>query len=216
MREKEIRVCLFCGMDYTPRKKANKYCGNDCAKEHRRKNSLEQIVCGVCGLSFTSKRSEKRRFCSSSCAAVKNNTLHPKRRLENVCKIEFCDTPISNSASYCVEHKESYTRLKSEKRIQDWINGQWAGGTQYGIATFVRTYLLEEADYKCSKCGFNTPHPDDNKTILEINHINGDGTDHSPENLEVVCPNCHALTSSYRGRNQGNGRPQYYIRRSKA
>ena len=36
---------------------------------------------------------------------------------------------------------------------------------------------------------------------LEIHHKNGDNRDNRLENLAILCPNCHALTDSYRGRN---------------
>ena len=35
---------------------------------------------------------------------------------------------------------------------------------------------------------------------LEIHHINGVNTDNRIENLQLLCPNCHALTDNYRGR----------------
>jgi len=35
---------------------------------------------------------------------------------------------------------------------------------------------------------------------LELDHINGDPTDNRLENLRVLCPNCHALTTTYRGK----------------
>ena len=38
---------------------------------------------------------------------------------------------------------------------------------------------------------------------LELHHINGDHTDNRLENLAALCPNCHALTSTYAGRNRG-------------
>ena len=35
---------------------------------------------------------------------------------------------------------------------------------------------------------------------LELDHINGDPTDNRLENLRILCPNCHALTETYRGK----------------
>lgn len=37
---------------------------------------------------------------------------------------------------------------------------------------------------------------------LELNHIDGNKYNHKLENLEVLCPNCHAMTETYRGRNK--------------
>ncbi len=36
---------------------------------------------------------------------------------------------------------------------------------------------------------------------LELDHINGVNTDHRIENLRILCPNCHAQTPTYRGKN---------------
>lgn len=36
---------------------------------------------------------------------------------------------------------------------------------------------------------------------LELEHVNGDNRDNRLENLKIICPNCHALTPTYRGRN---------------
>ena len=37
---------------------------------------------------------------------------------------------------------------------------------------------------------------------LELHHKNGNRLDNSFENLQIVCPNCHALTEHYRGSNK--------------
>ena len=37
---------------------------------------------------------------------------------------------------------------------------------------------------------------------LELDHINGDRHDNRIENLRVLCPNCHSLKPTHRGRNR--------------
>lgn len=61
--------------------------------------------------------------------------------------------------------------------------------------------LIEEGvkEWKCEKCG-NTEWLG-NPIPLELHHKNGDRSDNELENLELVCPNCHALTDTYRGKN---------------
>ena len=53
--------------------------------------------------------------------------------------------------------------------------------------------------HQCEKCGLkewqNKPIP------LEVHHIDGDELNNELDNLELNCPNCHALTENYRGKN---------------
>jgi 5-methylcytosine-specific restriction endonuclease McrA len=35
---------------------------------------------------------------------------------------------------------------------------------------------------------------------LELDHINGVNSDNRLENLRILCPNCHAQTTTYRGK----------------
>lgn len=37
---------------------------------------------------------------------------------------------------------------------------------------------------------------------LQMDHINGKKMDHRLENLRLICPNCHSLTPTYKGRNK--------------
>lgn len=65
----------------------------------------------------------------------------------------------------------------------------------------LRRKLLEEGykEYKCECCGNTTwmgkPIP------LEVHHKDGNRNNNTMENFELLCPNCHAFTDSYRGKN---------------
>jgi hypothetical protein len=37
---------------------------------------------------------------------------------------------------------------------------------------------------------------------LELHHKDGNSSNNNIENLELLCPNCHAFTDNYRGKNQ--------------
>lgn len=64
----------------------------------------------------------------------------------------------------------------------------------------LKNRLLKEniKEYKCENCKLkewcNKPIP------LELHHINGIKDDLRIENLQILCPNCHALTNNYRGK----------------
>jgi hypothetical protein len=50
----------------------------------------------------------------------------------------------------------------------------------------------------CEKCGV---HDWCGETLrCELDHIDGDRTNHSFENLRILCPNCHSQTDTYRGK----------------
>lgn len=68
--------------------------------------------------------------------------------------------------------------------------------------TVIRRYVLKYnlLHYQCNKCG-NVGEWNKKPLVLELDHINGKFNDHRLENLQWLCPNCHAQTSTYRGKN---------------
>lgn len=44
---------------------------------------------------------------------------------------------------------------------------------------------------------------------LEVHHIDGDKLNNTLDNLQLLCPNCHALTENYRGKNMNHNHNNY-------
>jgi hypothetical protein len=68
--------------------------------------------------------------------------------------------------------------------------------------------MLKEAGHKCSVCNWKKINPFSQSCPLNIDHIDGDSTNNNKENLQVLCPNCHSLTSTWGSLNKGNGRAE--------
>lgn len=72
----------------------------------------------------------------------------------------------------------------------------------------IQSYKLKKRLYesgiklpKCELCGWSKVSTD-GRIPLELDHINGEHTDNRLENLRILCPNCHSLQSTHRGRNK--------------
>lgn len=57
----------------------------------------------------------------------------------------------------------------------------------------------------CEECGW-AKRSIDGRVPVELDHINGDKRDNRLVNLRILCPNCHSLKTTHRGRNKGNAR----------
>lgn len=79
---------------------------------------------------------------------------------------------------------------------QNWMRQPQFGHSAPDTATL--KHLFESADYRCMECG--------SQLRLGLDHLNSDGTDHSSENLKVMCFSCNRAKGRGEDQNRHHGR----------
>lgn len=140
------------------------------------------------------------KYCGSSCAAKRNNKLYPKRKANyNVIRKTClrCDKPlIAKQKKYCsIKCSASYT---GDIIFKKWLRGEHEGSDTRGVLLpSIRLRLVQQTNYKCSECGWGKPNPVLGRPILTIEHIDGNWKNNTPDNVRVLCYNCHTLTPTF-------------------
>lgn len=156
--------------------------------------------CLYCGKEIVGGDNRKK-FCNHSCAASYNNKGVSRNKKQDSGLICLNCGKSIKSGEFCNRKcKEEY---QSKIYIERWKRGEENGlYGEYTINKILRKYLLEKCDYKCNRCGKSYENPYTHKTILQIHHKNGDCTNNTEDNLEVLCPNCHTMTENFGSRNK--------------
>ena len=142
--------------------------------------------------------------------------INPSEKLNkgNSNKIRYClncGKELDYTAKkYCSHFCQSEYEYSSY--IERWKRGEENGGKKE-VSTYVRKYLFLKNNSKCEKCGWGEIHPVTKLVPLQIHHLDGNYLNNKEENLQLLCPNCHALTETYGSLNNGNGRE--YRRKNK-
>lgn len=83
-----------------------------------------------------------------------------------------------------------------KKKVLDFLKPNTTIGTHSLKLQMFRYGIKQKA---CEKCGITEWMGE--AAPLELHHINGVKTDGSIENLQILCPNCHAQTPTYCAKN---------------
>lgn len=92
---------------------------------------------------------------------------------------------------------------KETKDKMAWNRGKYTADFSLNGIGSHKQVLLRERGHACESCGLSEWK--NVKIPIELEHCDGNNRNNSKENLLLLCPNCHALTKFYRGRNINKG-----------
>lgn len=159
--------------------------------------------CPNCSIDFVSNTRQRRKFCSSSCAASFNNKNRNRKHKEIECL--FCKTSSKVSRSnqkFC--SLQCSALHKSKENYNKLIDNKLKVSKDYNPSS-AKKFILIEQDCKCSICNMSNTW-NDKDIIFVLDHIDGNSTNNSRENLRLVCPNCDSQLDTYKSKNKNGGR----------
>lgn len=164
------------------------------------------FICECCKKEFVPKQVEHARFCSKSCANKGRNRsaswTHEKRADAKRKANSFYENIRKEPEKFLIWKKNllKKTLESRERRKAAALTKLMTSDFDLLFWDSKRKRILEEQKYVCARCGtkewMGKPLP------LEVEHVNGNHQDNSRENLIGLCPNCHSITDTWRGRNK--------------
>ena len=165
-------------------------------KSNESKYLISPKKCTHCS-TILSYDNRHKKFCNSSCSVTYNNLQRGKK----IAHCIHCNLILNGRlGKYCSTKCQVDYRYKLKLDSGIHSNG------------VVKRWLTETYGYKCMCCGISEYN---NKPItLELEHKDGNSENNDLVNLELLCPNCHSQTPTYKAKNKGKGRHSRRLRYS--
>ncbi len=156
--------------------------------------------CLQCGKPITTG-DPRKKFCNNSCSASYSNKQRGK-----VYHCLNCGNEMQYRwrSKYCSNSCQQ--KYQQEQQVKLWKEGKESGVSADHTKRFIKRYMIKKHGEKCMECGWNKRHPITGIIPIQLEHKDGNYTNNKEENLKLLCPNCHSLTPTFGGLNNGNGR----------
>lgn len=158
-----------------------------------------------CKNSFVVPPSDKQKYCSHYC----HDFVRRGNNVKTYPTCPTCNKIITKKSAFKYCSNQCQMKYQYDAFIFRWKRGLETG--IIGIRTktlsgHIERYIREKFGSKCSICSWNEKNSITNVVPLEIDHIDGNSNNNREENLRLICPNCHSLTSTFKNLNKGHGR----------
>ncbi|MFJ5099829.1 HNH endonuclease [Streptomyces sp. NPDC088554] len=180
---------------------AVRWCGGDPTPGSRRYLRAKMAEAGVNTSHFTTERVRHSDETLRELVACSRSVSEVVRRL-GISPVGGNHTHIGRRITALGIDTSHFSRMPHGHRKDASSNALVLGSPsdrRVPGARLRRELLRAGVAESCAMCGTGTEW--NGKPLrLETDHINGDWWDNRPGNLRLLCPNCHAVTDTYRGR----------------
>lgn len=200
--------CERCG---SPTKQnGRRYCSNRChliasGPARTASRRVPRPSCPVCNTGTVMRGA---KTCSRKCSDI------ARRKPPEPCqRCGSSDRASRNRRGpYCswdCFNEDRYHRTGSfAKWMESWLSGAVSGTTDDSQPDHrVRQALVLTRGQRCEECGWSKVNPVSGRVPLHVDHIHGDRSRNRPEDLRLLCPNCHSLTPNYQHLNNPDVSP---------
>ena len=148
-----------------------------------------------CGKEFESHRARSAHQISHIDRPSRYSVSRKKDQSINVCQCCSKEFGHSNSTTnkFCsIDCSAKYRWEKvSIPKIEQGLGGDY------------KRYLREKFGDKCCECG-HTDVWNNKPLVLQLDHVDGNSDNNHPDNLRLLCPNCHTQTDTFGSKGNGN------------
>jgi len=99
---------------------------------------------------------------------------------------------------------------KQKQILDEWLRGDYTNKTGK-FPDVALTHVAECQGYACGICGIKEHNGKDIGPILQADYIDGNSSNLQPDNLRLLCPNCHCQTETWgrKGTSKGERKRDY-------
>lgn len=191
--------CENCKTPHTGEYGSGRFCSSRCAR----------------GFSTKFKRTEINKRVSEKLSGRELTESHKQHiafgrkydtTITNTRKCAFCDEEFKCKSSDTRQYCSNNCSAKHRSSIREHAMLHLAFDELPNKRK--RNRIFDEQQGRCSVCGLKDWNGQ--PITLELDHISGDRSDESRNNLRLICPNCHSQTHTYKVKNIDNpGKKKY-------
>lgn len=200
--------CERCGQP--TKKRGRRFCSNAChliSSQGQRSDSLRRprTPCPIC---ITGEVMRGAVHCSRACSDI------ARRKVPNPCKRCGSTDRLARNrrgpycSFKCFDEDRYHLTGSFAQWVTAWVSGEISGTTAAGQPDHrVRPALVSLRGQRCEECEWDKVNPVSGRVPLHMDHVHGDRSRNRPEDVRLLCPNCHSLTPNYQHLNNPNVGP---------